>query len=444
MKKFWGIVAVMIGLSILSGCTTGEVASTVKNKEKESNKKDEKEITVWVKKNINDQADKELIARLEEYGKQKGCKIVVELIPSSNIVEKYSVAVESGQTPDIGMLTDQFINQYYKAGILTPLNDVVEELEMKNGELFDAPVQVATFDDQVYAVPCYAGTQALFYRKDYLEQAGYSEPPKTWEEFGEIAKAVTEKVEGVYGAGIAYGRCPDTENLSRSLLMANGGGMFNKEGELDIDNPLNLVSLKQFTDWYLVDQSVPPTCANWDDSGNNKAYLSGQVAMVVNAPSIVMAIQEDEYKDQPVSKNTGVALLPRGTDNTSVFCSSIYYSIFNNTEDPELCKDIIKYIMDIEWYTDWMNKVAPSIQPVYTALKEEEVWKDPMNKPFIDSVEYQRYQGYPGEYSLVASDVYNSYIMTDILQKIIVEKVTPEEAVAAQMGRLTEIVNKYK
>ncbi len=62
-------------------------------------------------------------------------------------------------------------------------------------------MDAATLNEKVYGKPWYAGARSLIYRKDFLEKAGV-EPPKTWEDMSAAAKAVKEKVDGVYAIGI--------------------------------------------------------------------------------------------------------------------------------------------------------------------------------------------------------------------------------------------------
>ena len=49
------------------------------------------------------------------------------------------------------------------------------------------PIQSNTYDGKVWGVPWYTDAGLLYYRQDLLEQAGFSEPPKTWEELKEMA-----------------------------------------------------------------------------------------------------------------------------------------------------------------------------------------------------------------------------------------------------------------
>jgi len=46
---------------------------------------------------------------------------------------------------------------------------------------------------KLYGVPWYVDTRLLFYRRDVLEQAGFTEPPKGWQEWTQMLAAIKER-----------------------------------------------------------------------------------------------------------------------------------------------------------------------------------------------------------------------------------------------------------
>ena len=49
------------------------------------------------------------------------------------------------------------------------------------------PIQSNTYDGKVWGVPWYTDAGLLYYRRDLLEQSGFSGAPATWEELKEMA-----------------------------------------------------------------------------------------------------------------------------------------------------------------------------------------------------------------------------------------------------------------
>ena len=47
-----------------------------------------------------------------------------------------------------------------------------------SGSFLQGPVEAATYDGKLWAVPWYTDAGLLYYRKDLLEKSGYSGPPR--------------------------------------------------------------------------------------------------------------------------------------------------------------------------------------------------------------------------------------------------------------------------
>jgi multiple sugar transport system substrate-binding protein len=55
-----------------------------------------------------------------------------------------------------------------------------------------APITSCSFDNKFWGVPWFTDAGLLYYRQDLLEESGFSEPPKTWDELKEMADKVTQ------------------------------------------------------------------------------------------------------------------------------------------------------------------------------------------------------------------------------------------------------------
>jgi multiple sugar transport system substrate-binding protein len=74
--------------------------------------------------------------------------------------------------------------QFAGNGYIADLSDRFTDSD----EFLPAPLEAMRYEDGIFGVPWYTDAGLLYYRKDLLEKAGFSEPPKTWEELIEQAK----------------------------------------------------------------------------------------------------------------------------------------------------------------------------------------------------------------------------------------------------------------
>ena len=75
--------------------------------------------------------------------------------------------------------------QFAANGWILDVSDRFPESERQR--FLPAPVDSLIYQDAIYGVPWFTDAGMLYYRSDLLEQAGFSEPPATWEELKEMA-----------------------------------------------------------------------------------------------------------------------------------------------------------------------------------------------------------------------------------------------------------------
>jgi multiple sugar transport system substrate-binding protein len=388
-----------------------------------------KEVTVWLKKTFNPEANELIQARVLEYGELNNLDIEIEVIPTNVMVQKFNTAVEAGTLPDVTFLTAAMISSFSEKGLLMDLNGLIDDISKTNGPFVDATVRSVTLEGATYGIPQWTGGEALYYRKDFFEKAGINAPPETWAELEDYAQRLTGIEDGVYGAGFTFGPGGDCYNHGSSLIYSYGGSILKPDGRTsNFDSPETVEALSVWTRM-LADGSMPPSVVNWDDGGNNKAYLSGQVAMVVNSGSIMNALYKPENKE--LLDLTGVYYIPEGPAGRIIKGTGNFMSIFNESNEPEIGKEIIKYVMNYDWYRDWMVRIAPVSQPVYQKARADEIFtEDPIHKIFLEMAQMQQNFGYPGEPTGAHGEFQNLRIMSKTLQRSVIDKVSLEQAVS--------------
>ncbi|WHH58543.1 sugar ABC transporter substrate-binding protein [Petroclostridium sp. X23] len=446
LRKLLVVFLVSIFLLMFAGCdkrsNVDKVIKGIKNTKRISqDSAEDNEITFWMKKGLVEDTNKMIIQRGKEFAALYNVKVNVEIISYEDFLPKWISAIESGKTPDVSFLGYQEVGQFYEKGVLMDLSSLCEKIEAQNGCFYPSLKNAVTFEGKQYGIPFWAETMVMYYRKDLLKAAGFTDPPKTWDEYRKIAKAITDPAKGIYGAGIGYGKGnSDSEWFTRSVLWSFGGAEIDTDGKTVIVNsPESVNAMKFISDIFLLDKSTPPSAIGWDDSGNNKAYLSGQAVTVFNTGSITNAAKTDNPE---LYKNTGLAPFPAGPKGQFIPGIENTLGIFSNSNNPELAQKFIEFLMDIDWYSNWIDKSAPLLCPVYSQLEDNPIWQDPMNKPFIESVKNLTFLGYKGEFSSKAGEVYNLRLLNDTVQEMISSKLTPEKSMHNLKEKIEEIYKK--
>lgn len=74
--------------------------------------------------------------------------------------------------------------------------------DVKNS-LIESSLNQMVYNGKTEAIPFANGGKWMFYNKQMLADAGYEEPPKTWDELKEMSKDMIDK--GICKYGIAWG-----------------------------------------------------------------------------------------------------------------------------------------------------------------------------------------------------------------------------------------------
>ena len=395
-------------------------------------------LTVWFKKEVNETTNEMLEARAKEFGEKNNIDVNVEIIAYEKLYPMWTAAIEAGTFPDVSFFQYQEAGQYYAQDLMLDLTDLCAQIQRDNGDFIPALVSPATFGGRVYAIPQKFYSVAIHYRKDMFEAAGITEVPKTWDEFREAAKKLTDEANGVYGAGIGLGATnSDAAWLNQVTLWGLGGAISAADSQTIVANsPETVAAFTYIADMFKEDGSIPPSAVNWDDAANNTAFLSGQAAMVVNAGTLLAAIKRDNPE---LYENTGVAQIPGGPAGFFAPSAGSYIGAFNTTKYPEEAKALIAYLYDYDWYSEWMSVEMPSIVPVFQKAKEDPLWQDEKLKPFVDSMDSLSFIGYPGEYTPKAGEVFNLKLINATLEKIVVLGMDPQAACDELQAQVEEI-----
>jgi multiple sugar transport system substrate-binding protein len=402
--------------------------------------KSKPKLTAWILKTWSETTNKGLYDRMVDFGKAYNVDITPVIINSSDISQKFNAAISSGTLPDVTFCMPFYLRIMEDKKLCLDISDVVKEIEKKSGKFFPVSLEYGKDNGKNYAFPIYNETRVLFSRMDLLKAAGYNSPPKTWDELRTMAKALTDRKKGVYGFGDALALTDDCENNQRTYLWSWGGKEVNPDGKtVAINSKQTIAMVKFFTDMVKVDKSMPETVVNWDDSGNNTAYISGQCAMVVNTPSILAALAKPELKN--MLDNTRLSPIPAGPAGSITYGNSVYYMASSKTKYPKQAKALLKYLMNKKWYSSWIQSAAPINVPSLQNVASQPFFKQYPQDVCVAGVSTGKYLGYPGKATLAINRAYTERLLGSTYQNILINHMSVEEAVANWEKRLKEIMN---
>jgi multiple sugar transport system substrate-binding protein len=181
--------------------------------------------------------------------------------------------------------------------------------EGERRKFVNGQIQSLIYESKIWGKPWYADVGLLYYRKDLLEQSGFSEPPKTWEELKEMAEKVVQDSGTRYG--FVFQGANDETGVCNGLeyVWTHGGDVLDGDRVI-IDSPESVAGLT--TEQSMISEGVAPQAvANYTFSGSATAFLNGDSVFCRNWPFMYGAAGNPEMS-KIKREQVGVSPLPVG------------------------------------------------------------------------------------------------------------------------------------
>jgi len=401
----------------------------------------DKKFVYWGGLIFSETANNAEVARIEQWGKEKGIEVEVVMINQNETVQTVSAAIEAGTMPDALDLGRDFMLLLSQQDQLVELDDLYKEIgEAHDGWLDSANGMVTgdDFGDHVYGIPYATNGNILYRRNDLLEPAGFPDPPETWEELGEMARAINNPPE-VYAMSFALSNVGDG-NLTTTMLQSWGGRVADDEG---VDCTLDSDETRAFLEWITKaydDGLFPPGATTWDGAGDNTAYQSGQAGFIANPGSVRNYLVEN---DPELADATKYSALPAGPAMRLSPVGTVVRSIPVTSEQQELAADLIKYLADddfiAEYYTTAIYGPALQSQVDSPILSESAV-----HAGLLDLALNGTPGSFPDKNNAAFAEYQTNFLTPRMIQRIVVDGLSIDDSIEETQTACQAIYDKYK
>ncbi|MBP3950968.1 ABC transporter substrate-binding protein [Bacillus suaedae] len=305
MKKI--ISSIMILFVLLVGCGSNTESNADGTNDETTT------LTVWVMgsddhwKTYHD----DLIERFEQ--ENKNIEVEVDYIPWAEGENKLVTAATNNRLPDVTTIAGRWTPQLVAMEAVEPLDSYFDEAFQES--FVEGAWNTTQYQGSTWGLPIGFTTTGLFYRTDWLEDAGFNSPPTTWEEFVDVAKAFT--AEDRYGFGLVGSNGMETTMFWAPFLWSNGGELLNDDlTEATFNSPEGVEALEFYTDLLLTHKVAPEGSINYGRGDSQDLFVSGAVGMTTVGPwfpkTLAQQAPEMEYSIAPYpvkkeSANLGTA-----------------------------------------------------------------------------------------------------------------------------------------
>ncbi len=291
-------------------------------------------------------------------------------VPFADYEKQLTLGMASGELPDLVILDGCSMASFIQMDLFGDVSDA----DIKWDEYLEGPMESTMADGKHYGIPFATNCTALFYNKDIFDAAGMEYPNEntTWEDFHEMAKALTK--DGVVGFGNAATGTDEGTFQCLQWLYTAGGDYQNVKGGTDAYNLMQEM---------VADGSWSKDCVNWTQSDVNNNFVAGNLAMQQNGPWQIPGIE----KDAP-DLNYGVTVLPKKDGDSDQATSILGGENMGAVKQDDMggATAFMEYYDKTEVMVDAMKQYG-SFPPKTEAAQDSYWTDDPIQKEFITQLQ---------------------------------------------------------
>ncbi len=339
------------------------------------------------------------------------------------------------QSADITLIGGDVIwpAQFAANGWIIDLSDRFTE-DMR-GKFLPGPVASNTYQGKVYGVPWFTDAGLLYYRRDWLENSGFSEPPGTWEELQEQAQKVMQDQGAKFGFVFQGAQYEGGVVNGLEYINSFGGRVLdpNNTNEVTIDSPNSVNGLE--TERSMVDSGVAPQAVStYAEPETEAPFLGGDAVFARNWPYMYALAGTGDFIG---TDQIGIAALPAGSAGSVSGLGgwNFFISAFADSGAQDAAWEFVKFLTIDGVEQQKTFAVDATLLPTLKSVYED---PEVLNKvPVIAQGKEALANTVPRPVSPVYSDM--SLEMAEQFNASLKGDVPPEEAVGTLQEQLQSI-----
>src|SRR6478735_9203443 len=300
----------------------------------------------WLRWNDFVPASDQLLRRelIPEGEKTLGIKINLETVNGNDLQPRITAAIQSGAGPDVFMLFNNHPQLY--AASLADMGDLADAQGKAEGGYYPYVNSQSNDGKRWVSMPWTIVGGMIAYRKSWFDEIGVTSFPDTWEKYRDAGKKLKAKGRPLgQTLGHTFG---DSPTFTYPYMWSWGGTEIEKDGKTVNINKKEVVESIKFMTAFWKEAHDEGGLA-WDDTNNNRAFLSQTICATLNGASIYIESlrNPDKYiTEKGVQLKTDIqhSPLPRGPAGQFAMHTFFSHVIPNYSKNQAGAKEFLKWI----------------------------------------------------------------------------------------------------
>ncbi len=359
----------------------------------------------------------------EFYKKYPNVKVNVDYTTYSKLNEKLTTSIVSGAVPDVMLMGVGWVETFAAQGILADLGKTGlsrdELLKTYPANIVDA----GTWKGSTYGVPIMLDTRFGVARMDLLKKAGFTSPPKNWDELVKMSKALTVRDSSGKLKQAGFDMLSlDPRQAFETMLFSAGGNLFNADStKPEFNSKAGVDALQLMTD--LINKDKVEDLGYSSPGAAVNPLLNGRAAMGIahnnlwtqakdSAPGILDQLQPFEI--------TGAA--------PGMYFGGTIATMSAKTKNPKAAQALLEFLTSAGPALA-ANKQRGNV-PAQTSLLDSDYVKSNRFVQFaLKNLPTAKREGGPANWIQIRGD-FSSTVQSALLQKVTPQKALDDLAAA--------------
>ena len=379
----------------------------------------------------------------KDWGEKNHIDVSVDHIPVQDVAARAAAEASAGSGHDLFGWNGAGGAHLYRK-FLVDVTSLVESVEKKYGKVSVIGRQIGyNQDDHTWsAFPDYYINFPAMYRKS--EWDGIGMKPETWDDVRVGGAKLKKKGHPV---GISLGHSNDPNTTWRGVLWSYGGAVQDEAGQHVVLDSKESVEAVKFAA-ALYKEAMTSEVLSWSDASNNQYIDSGVSSLIINPISAYRTAQQLNKK---VADDIFIMEPPKGPVRRLMGGASEFYGIWKFGKNQDAAIEFLKYYADnwIEAFkasSGYNNPIFANIVPKPMPLLSDDPTSTPRDKlaALQTSDQWSAVPGYPGPATPATDEVYNDFIICDMMAKAATGAMTAEESVKWAAQQCEGIFTKWQ
>ena len=269
-----------------------------------------------------------------------GLKINFETVNGNDLQPRITSAIQSGSGPDIIMLFNNHPQIYSES--VVDLSEIASSVGKAEGGYYDLCKSNTVDGQKSIALPWTIVGAMIAYRKSWFDEVGSPTFPDTWEKYREVGKKLKATGRPIgQTLGHTFGDAP---TFSYPYMWSWGGTEIEKDGKTVNINKKEVIDSVKFMTAFWKEAHDEGGLA-WDDTNNNRAFLSQTICATLNGASIYIELlrNPDKYiteKGAQLKTDIQHAPLPKGPAGQFAMHTFFSHVIPNYSKNQSRCEGV--------------------------------------------------------------------------------------------------------